>query len=99
MTCFRLKDGKTVSQWCRENGIPYASVWRHLDSGLMPEEAYRKALNNKGNKRRLKYFYKGNPVIDILGKGTKEYKMFISRMNAGWSLNDAIKEFNFEEEE
>ena len=83
MTCFRFKNGKTVSQWCKENGVPFNSVWRHLDNGLMPEEACVKAINNKGNKRRVKYFYKGKPVIDILGKDTKEYFKFLYRMRDG----------------
>ena len=92
MTCFRLPSGKTVSQWCKEKCVPLTSVWRYLDNGLMPEEACQIALKNKGNKRRLKYFYKGKPVIDILGKGTKEYSMFVRRMNAGWIVEKALKE-------
>lgn len=40
MTAFRMKNGKTLRQYCLENGISYKGAYMRCDEeGLTPEEA------------------------------------------------------------
>lgn len=93
MTCFRLKNGKTVRQYCLENQILYALVYKELEKGLTSEEACRKVLERKGKKAgsEPKYFYKGTPVSKIFKINSTKYHRFISRINNGMSIEKAVE--------
>lgn len=91
LTCFRLKDGKTVSKWCKENNVGYGVVWGHLDKGLTPEEACELALKRRGS-HKPKYFYKGELICHLLGGShSKEYKDFISKVKKGLKVEEAFE--------
>jgi hypothetical protein len=38
MTCFRLKNGQTIAEWCKQNGVNYDTAYKRLDSGKTVEE-------------------------------------------------------------
>ena len=91
MTCFRTKDGKTVHKWCKENDVPYASIWENLDKGLSVEEACQKSLARRGIKNNAKYFLNGRTVSNILGRGSDSYQLFMRRIYKGMTMDEALK--------
>ena len=91
ITCFRLKGGKTVHSWCKENNVQYRTVWFYLDKGFTPEDACDLALKVKGS-HKPKHFYKGELVCRLLGGShSNEYKFFIKKIKQGFSVEEAFE--------
>ena len=92
MTCFRMKNGMTLLKACRETGLCYSNVYRRLENGMSPEDAFKDALRNKGNKRsNTKNFVKGKTLIDFLNGDKKLYQIILRRKRKGIPLLQAIK--------
>ena len=93
MTCFRLKNGKTASQFCKENQISYGLVYRRLERGMQPDEACEEVLKRKGKKAGVdpKYFYKGKPLADILITNSKKYSRVMYRIKQGFPIEQAVE--------
>lgn len=93
MTCFRIKTGETVRQWCIKNNICYAIVYKHLERGLTPDEACQIALKRKGSPAGAepKHFYKGKPLIDMFSVNSKEYRRIIARLRSKYTIEDAVE--------
>lgn len=70
MTCFRMKDGKTLMQFAKETGLPYSTLWGSLDRGLTVEEAVEHAQKVKkhGARHNCKFFINGVSAYKVLGK-------------------------------
>ena len=51
---YRLSNGQSAAEWCRQNDVPYGSFFDYLEKGLMVDEACEKAKKAKslGNVKR-----------------------------------------------
>lgn len=60
---YRLSNGQSVAEWCRQNDVPYGSLFGYLEKGLMVDEACEKA---KKAREKYKLFrptmYKGKTL-------------------------------------
>ena len=62
-----MPNGVSVKEFCEENGYKYTSVMRRKNKYLCsPEKALSQFVGNGGRAyMRIKYTYKGTPVIDL----------------------------------
>lgn len=92
MTCFRLSRGKTVHQWCIENGVNYNSVYNRIEKGMNPEYACREALKVKGKRySHPSFFYKERPIRDIYRNDNNGYSLVLSKIREGMTPEQAIQ--------
>ena len=92
MICFRMENGQTVSQYCKEHGISYPAVFRRLDAGMDIKTALEESLKNVGNHRHnIRHYYKGTPVSSRYNIDSPEYKRIMQRLSRGWSIEDAVE--------
>ena len=88
MTCFRMKNGQTVRQWCKDNGLNYSAVYGRLDKG-MPLE---KAIDYKPGRIHITRYYKGVALVFLCGGlKTKTYRRINNRIYAGTPLTQAVE--------
>lgn len=93
MTCFRMRDGKTLKQFAKEAGLPYSTLWGSLDRGLTVDEAVRHARKVKqhGAKHNCKFFINGVSAYKVLGK--THYARVYDRMKSKCMTFEEALEF------
>lgn len=57
---WRMSDGKSVMQFCRENKVTYTCVMAYIEKGLSVDEACKKALERKGRKDSASIYFIGD---------------------------------------
>lgn len=60
---YRLSNGQPVSEWCRENNVPYGSVQNWLAKGLMVDDCCKRAKEGSEKwKKFIPAMYKGKTL-------------------------------------
>ena len=92
MTCFRMKNGKTVHKWCKENNVCYDCFWRRAELGISTEEACKQAVKaSRSGYSHPRIFYKGTPLCKIFKAGTLKYDRVIRRLHRGMTIEQAME--------
>lgn len=61
MTAFRMPDGRTMRQYCLDEGVSYVIAYNRCDvKGMNPEDAVREARNP--HPKNQKHFVNGTPL-------------------------------------
>lgn len=94
MTCFRMKNGETLRQYCLKNDICYSAIYYRIEeNGVMPDVAIAEYLPHKGrHDQAAKYFINGKKLTDYTGGSkTKVYRRILWLMYAKkLSLKEAL---------
>ena len=90
MTCFYMKNGQTMREFCREHKYDYQNVMRLCDrKGLTPEEAVKEYVNRPS---RWKYVIDGIPLSKYCKIHGISYDTVLGRvLYKGYTLKEAVK--------
>lgn len=99
MTCFRLSNGQTLSQYCKEHKFPYQTLFAYIDrDGLSPDDAinrYEKwntdgtITNHRRGKQRL--YYNGVPLKQYCKANNLSYTTILAKLRLGFPLDELVK--------
>ena len=77
-TMWKMSDGKSVMQFCRETGANYHTILRYVARTGSVDEACRIGLERKGNKDgNTKYFVDGMPLRKYCLKNGLNYQKLL----------------------
>ena len=71
MTCLYKYKGKPLTQYCREIGLPYSSVYNKIMNGFNIEDAIEEAIKNRGKKSHCTIQINGVGLVEYLEKNYK----------------------------
>ena len=71
MTCLYKYKGKPLTQYCRETGLPYSSVYNNIMNGFNIEDAIEEAIKNRGKKSHCTIQINGVGLVEYLEKNYK----------------------------
>lgn len=101
MTCFRLSNGQTLAQYCKENNFPYSTLFAYIDrDGLSPDDAisrYQKwnadgtITNHRRGKQRL--YYKGQQLKKYCTERNLAYPTIIAKLRLGYPIEEVIHKY------
>ncbi len=90
MTCFRMKDGRTVRSFLNKDSS-YCAFQRRIEKGDTIEEALEYvSKEHKRGRACLVYFYQGKPIIDICRERGINYHTVYERIQRGLEINETI---------
>lgn len=90
MTCIYRYKGMPLTQYCKQTGLPYNSVYNHLMEGMSIEEAIDYTVKNKGKKSHCKIQINGVGLIQHLEQNYKRpisaYIRYIKLKSEGYNI-------------
>lgn len=83
--------GKTLTNYCRENGINYMSIYNYMyrhDCGV--EEAMNAYNSQNFTKEVVKYYYCGQTLVEWCRNNKVSYHNVMKHIYRGRSIEDAV---------
>lgn len=95
MVCLYRYKGIPLTQYCRDTGLPYNSVYNKIMDGMAIEEAVEYAIKNKGKKSHCKLQINGVGLVEYLEKNYKRpisaYLRYAKLKCEGYNIEEIMK--------